>query len=193
MLAEFVELVSELFPSVDPKTAARCLGQLTRADFDPGKLFRPEHFDHLTQGDIVDPVQFVTTDEDGGELEYAGPGLLLSNTCDADHEPHVIFAACYPLDLFLGENVTDENTLRSNRVYNLLYLPLLGADSRGVIADLSLVHSHSRGFVSRCLQQGSAIKVCSLSMWGFYLLLAKITIHLMRPEAREVDRGRDEG
>ncbi len=188
MLADFVRLVSDLFPSADPKTAARCLNQVSRPDFDPSKLFSA-HFDFLAQGDIVAPVSFLTTDEDGGSVEYTGPGLLLSNSCDADHEEHVILAACYPFGLFREENVADENAVRANCIFNLLYIPLLGEDGLGFVCDLSLLQSHSRAFVSRSLHQGTARKLCSLSQWGFYLLLAKLTIHLMRPETAEVVRG----
>ncbi len=190
MLADFVALVSEVFPSVNPETAARCLRELSRGDLDPASLFCARVFDFLTQGDVIEPVRFVLTDDDGQELQYSGPGLLISNSCDADHDEHVIFAACYPLDAFLDGRVVDERTIQSNCIFNLLYLPLLGPHEKGLVADLSLLQSHSRTFVSTSLIRGSTTKICSLSQWGFYLLLAKLSIHLMRPEAAEVIRER---
>jgi hypothetical protein len=192
MLAAFVDLVSEIFPSVDPRTAAHCLRQLSRGDFDPASLFRARVFDFLAQGDVIDLVRFATTDDEGQQLDYIGPGLLISNTCDADHEEHVVFAACFPLDAFLEGGIADEPTIRSNCIFNLLYLPLFGPGARGLVVDLGLLQSHSRTYVSRSLFQRAANKLCSLSEWGFYLLLAKLSIHLMRPEAVEVNRGREE-
>ena len=189
MLADFITLVSEIFPSVDPKTATRCLTQLARGNFDPASLFRASAFDFLAQGDIIEPVRFVTTDDDGQEYQYSGPGLLISNSCDAEYEEHVIFAACYPLDVLLDGKVADEPTIRSNRIFNLLFLPLLGPNQRGLVTDLSFLQSHSRTFLSRSLFQGTAKKTCSLSDWGFYLLLAKLSVHLVRPETPEVIRG----
>ena len=190
MLADFVALVSEIFPSVDPGTAARCLRELSRGSFDPKSLFCVRVFESLTQGDLVEPVRFIITDDDGQELYYSGPGILLSNSCDAEHDEHVIFAACYPLEAFVDAHVIDELTIRSNRIFNLLYLPLLGPNQQGLIADLSLLQSHSRSFISSSLIKGTSRKICSLSEWGFYLLLAKLSVHLLRPEAAEVTRGR---
>ncbi len=189
MLTDFIQLVSEIFPSIDPKAATRCLSQLSHRSFDDSQLFCPGKLEYLAQGDVLAPVRFLTTDEDGGELEYTGPGILLSNTCDAEHEEHVIFAACYSYDLFRELAPVDEASLRSNCIFNLLYLPLLGSDGKGLVADLSLLQSHSRAFVTGSLLQGSVTKVSSLSQLGFYLLLAKVTIHLMRPEPAEVLRG----
>lgn len=188
MLTDFIELVSEIFPSIDPETATRCLSQISHRSFDDNQLFSTRKFEYLAQGDVMAPVKFVTTDEDGGELEYTGPGMLLSNTCDAEHEEHVVFAACYPYNLFRELSTVDEASLRSNCIFNLLYLPLLGIDGKGLVVDLSLIQSHSRAFISESLLQGRLTKVSSLSQLGFYLFLAKVTIHLMRPEPADVVR-----
>ena len=192
MLADFVSLVSEIFPSIDPKTASRYLRQIRLGDFDPAGLFRSMAFDFLAQGDILEPIRFVTTDDSGCEQDYSSLGLLLSNTCDADHEEHVTFAICYPFDLFLSGNIASESDVRSNCIFNLIYLPLIGPEEKGLVVDLSLLQSHSREFVSRTLVQGAARKICSLSDWGFYLLLAKLSVHLMRPETADVNRGTGE-
>lgn len=186
MLTDFARLVSEIFPSIDPRTASRCLAALARTEFNPARLFRPLAFDFLCQGDIVNPIKFVVTDDDGSETEYEGPGLLLSNTCDAHNEEHLIFAGCYHFDQFLSGNICSEASIKSNCIFNFLYLPLQGEEGRGLVADLSLVQSHSRVFIEKRLLASVTKKLCSLSECGFYLLLAKITIHLLRPETQDV-------
>ena len=185
MFEEFVALVSELFPSLNPATAARCLGHVADREIDPGRLFLLRPFQYLAQGDIIDPIALVVAEEDGLLLRYDGPGILLSNTCDAEHDEHVLLAASFWLRTYLENNPTDEATLRSNCIFNLMFLPWVGADGRGIVNDLSWIQTHSRASIMNGLRCGVIRKVASLSDIGFYLLLAKLTVHLLRPEAAE--------
>lgn len=190
MLQAFVGLITELFPSVDPTTATRCLREIADQDIDPARLFLPRPFDHLAQGDIIHPVSFFVGEDDEVTYRYDGPGVVISNTCDAEHDEHVLLAASFPLRVYLENNPTDETTLRSNCIFNLMFLPWVGADGRGIVTDLSWVQTHSRASIISTLRSGAIRKVASLSNIGFYLLLAKLTVHLLRPETEEVLAGR---
>ena len=185
MFAALIELVAELFPSVSPTTVARCLREVTQQDFDPGRLFLPRPFEYLAQGDVIAPIAFLMVEEGGELFRYDGPAVLLSNTCDSEHDENVLLAASYPFGTLLEDNPVDENSLRNNCILNLLYLPMIGDDGRGIVADLSWIQAHRRDWVVSALQRGQIRKLYSLSDIGFYLLLAKLTLHLLRPETPE--------
>jgi len=74
----------------------------------------------------------------------------------------------------------------SNTINNMLFLPSC-PEIGDIVFDLSSVGSFSSRFVANGLGAGSLRRYASLSQLGYYMFLAKLTVHFFRPE-NEVNR-----
>ncbi len=112
--------------------------------------------------------------------------MLLSNTCDATNDDSILLAPALPYEAFQDDPRLAQ--IRTNIVYSLFFLPNVPA-LNGRIIDLSLIHSVARDFLVDNIQRGVVHRVSSLSQLGYYFLLSKLTVHLLRPETNEINRG----
>ncbi len=147
-------------------------------------LFNYKAYDYLAQGDIFDGIPFSRIEEDGNISVYRGKGMLISNTCSADHDNEIVIAPLLEIDS-LGLNKAD---IVNNLHYRLLYLP----DERygNYVVDFSLVNTFNKDVLNRMIEQRKVVKEISLNQFGFYLFLCKLTICFMRPEDEEVQADR---
>ena len=122
----------------------------------------------------------------GNITAYRGKGMLISNTCSADHDDEIVLAPLLDIDL-LGLGKAD---IVNNLHYRLLYLP----DERyeNYVVDFSLLNTFNKHVLIKMMEQGKVIKETSLNQFGFYLLLCKLTVCFMRPEDEEVQADRRE-
>jgi hypothetical protein len=187
VLGAFVQLVQELFPSISPYTATRCIETIKQhaGTLTPGHLFAAVPDESLAQGDLVDPMPFTRIGDAGGLKRMDSPGMLLSNTCDAENDRQVLFAPAIPFERFAGD--ARLGSVKSNCLFSLLFLPgVPGLGDR--VIDLSIVQAVSTGFVRRGMAAGAIARRAQLSQLGYYLFLSKLTVHLLRPETEELRR-----
>ena len=106
-------------------------------------LFNYKAYDFLSQGDIFEGIPFTRVEEDGSISAYRGKGMLISNTCSADHDDEIVLAPLLDIDL-LGLNKTD---IVNNLHYRLLYLP----DKRyeNYVVDFSLLNTFNKDVLNR--------------------------------------------
>lgn len=185
MLEEYVRLVERLFPSIDPYTAENCIRAIRQHGQNAGPFAVTPLADTLAQGDVLGPVSLYTTDADGAVSVFEGSAMLLSNTCDAEHDDFVILAVCFPFAVFAADGRLP--AIITNETYDLMYLrsvPQIG----DIVIDLARVSSVSRTFLVQEINGGRTRRVASLSSLGFWFFLSKLTVHLMRPESRDVNR-----
>lgn len=190
MLVEFIRLVHQLFPSIDPYTAASCLAAIKQhGDIDPSLLFAfgaSQEPTDLYQGDLVGPLVFTRVGRDGSVKRYSTAGLMLSNSCDAENDLNSVFAATIPVERFDGDRRA--SSIRANIIFNLFYLPDV-PELGGQVVDMSLVQSISTHWLRAGLIDGSLRRYAGFSQLGYYFFLSKLTVHLLRPETEEVIRG----
>jgi hypothetical protein len=187
MIQELISLVRELFPSIKPYTAEQALIALKQFELS-GKTFQHffySPFDHLAQGDVIGDVPFVQYTASGDKLVYKTKGLLISNTCSADHDEQVVLAPLIPLEEISEE---DKPSIIKNKIYRLLYFPDQRFSEYAV--DLSLMNAYPTKLIKTGLERGNFEKVASLNSLGYYILLTKLTVHFMRPEDEDVQRFR---
>lgn len=192
MIREFISFVESLFP-IDPYISERVHGAIKQFELEKQwkgeregvkplhNFFLPFPLDHLAQGDIINNLPFELEDPDTGEkMVYQGPGILISNTCDSDRDPYIVFSPLLPIDQMYGKRKKDFTT---NLTFNLLYFP----DTRfsEYVIDLTIMNSFSRKVV---IEKYS--KLASMNQYGYYLFLSKLTVQLMRPEDKEVQSTR---
>ncbi len=186
MLDEFIEFTQSLFPSISPYVKDKTKEAIKQFELKGKKLnlFNYKAYDYLTQGDIFDGVPFSRIEEDGNISVYRGKGMLISNTCSADHDDEIVIAPLLEIDS-LGLNKTD---IVNNLHYRLLYLP----DERyeNYVVDFSLINTFNKDVLNRMIEQKRTVKETSLNQFGFYLFLCKLTICFMRPEDEDVQADR---
>lgn len=186
MLDEFIDFTQSLFPSISPYVKERTKTAMKQFELSGKKLnlFNYRPYDYLTQGDIFEGIPFTRIEEDGNISAYRGKGMLISNTCSADHDDEIVIAPLLDIDS-LGLNRAD---IFNNLHYRLLYLP----DERyeSYVVDFSLLNTFNKDVLNRMIVQGRVVKETSLNQFGFYLFLCKLTICFMRPEDEDVQADR---
>ena len=190
MLSDFVRFVQSLFPGIDPYVAERCLEAVKQHRTRPEDLISPPIGAELCQGDILDGIELMVPIRPEGHGRFRGLSMLVSNSCDIDNKPFMLIAPCFELSHFASEPRLAD--ISRNTVTNLFCLTHIPGD-RSIVSDLSLIDAVSVDNVKDRLSSGAARRVCSLSEVGWYLLISKLTVHLMRPETREVERAASGG
>lgn len=187
MLEEYIDFVKSLFPCISPYTQERakeCIRQfyILHSEF---PCFTGTNIPDLNQGDIISELPFRRYNEVGDEEEYVTDGLIISNSCDIENDDQILIAPFFPIaDLGL-----DLNNLKNNAYFNLLFFP----DNRYAahVADLSLLSPFPKKVIQDKIFAGALTKKHSLNQVGYYLLISKITVHLLRPEDMTVQSLRD--
>lgn len=192
MLRSFAEILGRLFPSVEPEVRRKFIDALREGRPIAKELYAATLPAGICQGDLIERICIHSLEEDSEWYEFDGIGLVLSNTCDAAMQTYVTVAACYPYSEFAGDPELAKNagflaSVHSNEITQFLFLP--GVPRIGdVVADLSLVGSISRVWLQEQLEEHGRFRVAALSPLGYYLLVSKLTVHLLRPETQEVVR-----
>lgn len=188
MLNEFIDFAQSLFPSIDPYVKDKTKAAIRQFELSGKRLelFNREAYDYLAQGDIFDGIPFTRLEEDGSISAYKGKGMLISNTCSADHDDEIVLAPLLNIER-LGLNKTD---IVNNLHYRLFYLPDKRYEDYAV--DFSLMNTFNKTMLNTMIKQKKAIKETSLNQYGFYLFLCKLTVCFMRPEDEGVQESRRE-
>lgn len=139
----------------------------------------------LLQGDILGPITYGFDFSDGLD-KIATDVLLLSNTCDLDRKKHIIVCPA----LFLDEEKFQDNFLKrikSNIIFDMLYLPE-NQDNPKYIVHFSKTFHFPNKKLKSLINDKSIERKSSLSKEGFYFLLLKYTVFIMRPETHKIER-----
>lgn len=151
----------------------------------------------LHQGDILLNLPTCFIDEDGDIVEGRDFVALISNTCDMQpgRRDFVIISPIVSFDeykehLIVHTKKDVENVLmdiQKNRIFSFFYLPLKGTLPESFI-DFSRMVSISSTYVNNIKNSLPEKCLLSLSPYGFYLFLIKLTFHLARMETPTVNR-----
>lgn len=185
----FIEFTQELFPSISPYTAENVKKSLDqfKAEGKTLNAFCNKPLVYNAQGDIFDNVKFPYIDDNGNIGIYETEAMLLSNTCDAQRNQYLNFAAIFNINEF----DFDESTMfeiKNNKVYNFLYFP--DNQMYDKIVDFSQIVSVPLEIFNKMAEHQKNKKLLSLSQFGYYLFLCKLTIFFMRPEDKESNADR---
>lgn len=165
----------------------------------------PPHEDKtIYQGDGISNLAIVNIaiSSNGGYVisHKEVPAIIISNTCDIllENDRKRPFYVCYaPLVKYeafytmiaqqFGKQVADNQceAIKAQKITDLLYLPQGGNLDTDYIALLGRICSMDNRLVSR--DNLNETRLFSLSNFGFYLFLLKLSIHLNRVQEK-VDR-----
>jgi len=191
MLTALVDIVQKLFPCIDPYTASNVKNAIAqfKASGSKFRCFDTNCIDYLAQGDIVESLTFRVFDPESEREELAKvPGIMISNTCDAENDESIIFSPLLAFEeVKTGFNKhISVDSIRNNLHYRLLFFP--DDIYFNYYVDLSIMNSFPKNAVVNALKSSRIKKTASLNRTGYYLFLTKLTIHLMRPESTDVKR-----
>ena len=182
MIDAFIDFAQSLFPSISPYVKEQTKEALKQFERDNKRidLFDQKPFDFLSQGDILEGIPFLSLDENGEVQAYTGKGMIISNTCSCEHDDNIIIAPMIKLD----DLSVEKSSIRKNLNYRLFYLPANDYDE--YVVDFSLMNTHNKQVINNMINAGKINREKSLNVFGFYLLLTKLTICFMRPEDKDV-------
>ncbi|HIT11899.1 MAG TPA: hypothetical protein IAB58_03800 [Candidatus Pelethosoma merdigallinarum] len=188
MIKEFIEFTSDLFPSISPYTKENVNKAIEQFDYDNLEWFRPRPISYLSQGDIITKLPFTFIDENGDKDTILTKGIILSNTCDIDHDDYIIIAPLIEYDSILNEN--QKRIVKSNKYYDKMCFTNSQLD--GYFIDFTRSTTFNRKLLLRLLKEKTNVEY-SLNQYGYYLLLTKLTIYFMRPEDQDTNKIRETG
>lgn len=188
-MRDFIALVQEMFPSISPYTADKALKSISDNFKDKRHMefCTSMPFDFLAQGDIFSEMPFAYTDEEGNDRTFPAKGFLLSNTCDSERDEFILFAPMLPIDVYTRQGL-DKHGIESNKFTKLLFIPSQVINNH--VVDLSIINAFPRNLILKLLELQKISKEATLNLWGYYLYLSKLTVHLMRPEDIETNNNR---
>ncbi|MFC5407380.1 hypothetical protein [Cohnella soli] len=185
-MREFIDLVQEIFPSIDPDTASNAYRALEKELKSRNRphldIFRTSLLGLPSQGDIFTNLVLPYVNDEGELASFDDSiGMLLTCGCDFDRDQHVKFAVAHPLDVLVeaGLNPTD---IRNQVITGFMYLPLFEHKGREYVVDFSVISSFNTTLLRKLIEAGQIERIRSLNDFGYYLLLAKLSIHFLRPE-----------
>jgi hypothetical protein len=146
--------------------------------------------DSLYQGDILINIPTCFIDNDGDTIVGEDVVSLISNTCDMQRDRNdfiivspIVFFKEYK-ESFINTKIGIENTLndiRKNRIFSYFYLPPKKYFSESFI-DFSRMIAISSPYLNKIKASIPEKCLLSLSPYGFYLFLIKLTFHFARME-----------
>jgi len=197
MSTTFLNLMSEIFPDISPETQSKLHRLIKDKNSYPNWLFSHNIPENLCQGDVIKLVPTLAVGKSGKPIRKLLPAILLNNSCDMvvdDNKPRSEFTTIIPLLPFNEyisffrniPNYTKE--LKQNVITDKFYIGGLPGEESEFIADLGMLSSLSTEYLHFEITNGSLKKIASFSQNGYYYFLAKLTLHLMRPESKDIKR-----
>ncbi len=183
MEIQLENLIRELFPSITEATKEQIKEAIKQFDIKPKLLYQFLDNDIIYQGDIIKEMQFVTLVDDKKYSKKTLKGMLISNTCDYVNKENVLVAPIYSFN-YIKERYGNESfieSLRKNLVYDKFYLPNYKSIDDFVV-DFSKLNSVRTKYLLESIKKNNITRLLSLSQYGFYLFLTKLTVYLMRRE-----------
>jgi len=190
MSDEFISVLKSLFPPISEKIKQDIKKLIKRDRIEPSAFFTSSFQKNLIQGDIITNIPFVTFAENDKIIDERLHGMLLSTPCDFKNNDRVLFAPCYSIDYFIeayGNDETRIDALKKNIIFDKFYIPPYLKCSE-LIVDFNGINTHEVKFISAQMISKKSQQISCLTSAGYYYLLAKLTVHFLRPESESFIR-----
>lgn len=196
---DFVELYKINFPQLTQEEAQRLHNQFRKYGVHSKWIFSTPNIDDaiIAQGDVFSGLyaSFYDLDEEASEdiLMKYGPceAIAITNTCDneLDRDTYSVFVPLFEAEAYFVkiDDVNLQKNITDNAITSILYLPASGT-MPAYIADFSICSSVTKPWLKIKKEKGQLVKKASLTSNGYYFLLAKLTLHFMRPESLDLTR-----
>lgn len=153
---------------------------------------------YFMQADLVREIRMANWNDEKALYEKQYPdAIILSNTCDLSTENHhkantkqCLFAPLIDFSIFSGylekEGYNADKleqfirTVKGQLVSNLFYLPAVGPENREYVVMLDRVFWFPINELNGYLDKINDNRIASLSQFGHYLFIMKLSYHLCR-------------
>lgn len=176
MNRELLKIITEIFPSFSPYIESQVKEALKENKRNRQIVTINEDCDEILQGDIFDEIDFIIY-KNNEPVQISLPGMIISNTCDIVRNKTLVFVPIVPIAKVSGN---EANILR-NEIFNLFYLEEVDK----AVINFDYIQYIPRELFEKKIKQTKSRR---LTQYGFYLLLIKLSIYLMRVESSEVQR-----
>lgn len=183
----FISFVGRIFPSISPEDRWAALKAVRSHPPSSADLFAVSLPKKLCQGDIVRDLTFSLPGEDARTRRSIAPGMLLSHSCDLDNDEYVTCAPVYPFSVFEA-NKGLAGSLRRNEIASRLFIPAVSKFGERVV-DFAHAQPFRAAYLLNRTDRQPEFRETSFTSLGYYFLLAKLTIHYMRPQTADEIRG----
>ena len=178
MLKELIDFVDASFPSIpygEKEMAKEAIEQFEKTGKTVNYLYGsllPE----LSQGDILSDIPFVFYDTDGTLKKFKKMAMVVNTSCHIENKNCLTLVPVVSLE----EMEINVPSVKTNKVYEIMYIPDTKLSEYCI--DFSMPVTYDTNLIKKQIQKGNINRIASLSQIGYYLLLIKLNIYLMRRE-----------
>ncbi len=178
MLAEFIDFVDSVLPSVSPDFRDGAKNAILQFEKEGKQLkymmYKP--LNDLSQSDIISKVPFSFFDVDGKQKVFTADAMIISTSCHIDQKGKIVLVPVLPLSAFKGNLVE----LQKNTIFDFMYIP--DAIMSDKFVNFEYMGSYSKDLIFRGISEGRIKRGGSLNQLGYYFFIVKLTVYLMRKE-----------
>lgn len=179
-LDEFINYTSQIFPAIDSSIRSSIKEALNQFDINRFSWFSTNDLGGICQGDILSKIPFIFQEENGTSFAFPTKAMIISNSCDIENDKDILLA---PLIPYLDTDEFNDNQKKDllNNKYNGK-MCLSYSSVGNYYVDFSRIQSFNKNLVVNLIDSNKVKLEHSLSQFGWYFLLTKLTIHFMRIE-----------
>lgn len=178
MLKELIDFVDASFPSIpygEKEKAKEAIEQFEKTGETVNYLYS-DLLPELSQGDILSDIPFIFYDNDGTLQRFKAMAMVVNTSCHIENKNCLTLVPV----VSLNEIETNVTTVKNNKVYEIMYIP--DTKLSNYCIDFSMPVTYGTDLIKNQIEKGNIHRVASLSQIGYYLLLIKLNIYLMRRE-----------
>lgn len=178
MLKELIDFVDASFPSIpygEKEKAKEAIEQFNKTGETVNYLF-DKPLPELSQGDVLSDIPFVYYDTDGALLRFKAKAMIVNTSCHIENKDYITLVPVVSLMDFESQVASVKN----NQAYEIMYIPDQKLEEYCI--DFSMPMTYTSDLIKGQIDQGQIKRIASLSQIGYYLLLIKLNIYLMRRE-----------
>ena len=179
-LEEFINYCNQIFPAIDSSIKNNIKEALKQFNISKFSWFSTDSLGVVCQGDILNKIPFTFQEENGNSYAFITKAMVISNSCDIENDKDILLA---PLIPYFDTNEFNENQkqdLLNNKYNGKMCLSYSSVGNYYV--DFSRIQSFNKDLIVNLINTNKIQLEHSLSQFGWYFLLTKLTIHFMRIE-----------
>ncbi len=182
MLIEFIDFVKNIFPGLVPEIGdqAKLAIEQFQKDGDQPKYLTRELLSNLSQGDIISNIPFSFFANNGEQQVSILDAMVISTSCDIDNKGNIILAPIIPEQSLKEQSI---KSMKANIVYDYMYLPDDFMSNSFVY--FGMLSSYNRYLIAEGIKKGKIQRKASLNQLGYYFLIVKLSVFLLRGEDTE--------
>lgn len=185
MIYSIVDFANTVFPGMDREVTERLIGtyQKNLREGHSVPIFLSTPLSALSQGDIIGEINFPIFDTSDFSVSFLDKvkAIIISTSCDIDHDDTIVLAPLYPIELLESINI---DNVKNNKLYD--FLCFKGTQFEEYVVDFSQLFTFPKDFILSQIADGKMKRHVSLDLVGYYLFLVKLSIYFFRREDVEM-------